>query len=861
MDENKQPRPRRRGGRARAQNTGGILANLHGINVVVDEMNGSAGVGKKSTASRLKKEGGVVVVPMPDPEEEEAAAAKKKKKPMPLMKVSKPTLNQENDKLASKKTVVPPRLDKENTVNIYTSPDAAEERMSSPLSPVETASPTPPCSSVKVNSTRDFVEGDARRILFSPLSSTSSASSDDESVQSNINNRDHRDGSNGDSKSGHSDIEDEDENDSQSNDSADDDDAGSRSDSSEDSNLNAETSDVDDMSHQHGYDDDDDDDDDDVDNNILSQYDESEDEDYSIDEDSSNSDDELEFEEEECESEKKQRNKGKKSVIDKCTRIEGRVEDDVNDGNDAVVEHCDDESQTSFTNQLAECKVNLGDILDTEGGDDDDDDDNDGTDWQVADDCGEEEDVVDPIGEDATLDEDTERCMASPTSLERSFAPESMATESNQTPPPPAPPHPTTSEIYEMATESNQTLPPAPQSPPSTSEIYEIVDRLFHGADKDTVTVRIIVQKVATHFNLPTVEKSTKAIIKRRLTDLIQGNCESVVENTIHFPRCDAVGSENTVPDADDMVKVEEEAEIHQSMGSDNAIHDVGDDDDGRNVKVIVDQDLPLSPSVPLSQHIDDQHAASTISNDESIVASNVFLPSVDEPNVYESLVGEDDGPELFQNLSLDGSGKSSRTTEQQDVPATDIVHTSMPGMIVQQDLPISPATSDALQRNSHPFTASNESKTEISAYHHLPSVHEMTFDDELEGDGNDDSILFQNLSPDISVKSRSAPGYHHLSTNHPDTMSLSGSFRDSSKSRSVVEKGKWSLGSQIGAGSFGRVYTGMNAVNGSEFSGGIDYDVSTLHFPHSLLLLSVCRHHGCQGSPNTERKQTRNCR
>ena len=855
MDENKQPRPRRRGGRARAQNTGGILANLHGINVVVDEMNGSAGVGKKSTASRLKKEGGVVVVPMPDPEEEEAAAAKKKKKPMPLMKVSKPTLNQENDKLASKKTVVPPRLDKENTVNIYTSPDAAEERMSSPLSPVETASPTPPCSSVKVNSTRDFVEDDARRILFSPLSSTSSASSDDESVQSNINNRDHRDGSNGDSKSGHSDIEDEDENDSQSNDSADDDDAGSRSDSSEDSNLNAETSDVDDMSHQHGYDDDDDDDDDDVDNNILSQYDESEDEDYSIDEDSSNSDDELEFEEEECESEKKQRNKGKKSVIDKCTRIEGRVEDDVNDGNDAVVEHCDDESQTSFTNQLAECKVNLGDILDTEGGDDDDDDDNDGTDWQVADDCGEEEDVVDPIGEDATLDEDTERCMASPTSLERSFAPESMATESNQTPPPPAPPHPTTSEIYEMATESNQTLPPAPQSPPSTSEIYEIVDRLFHEADKDTVTVRIIVQKVATHFNLPTVEKSTKTMIKRRLTDLIQGNCESV-----HFPRCDEVGSENTVPDADDISKVEEEVEIHQSMGSNDAIHDFGDDEDEHNVNVAVEKDLPISPSVPLSQHIDEKHTALPESN-VSTVVSDDLLPSVDEPGINEALVGEVDGSELFQNLSLDGSGKSSRATEQHDAPATEIVHTGMPERIVQQDLSISAAASDNLQQNAHPFTASTELKMELSAGHYMPSVHELTFGDELEGDGNDDSILFQNLSPDISVKSRSAPGNYHSSTKYKDTMSLSDSFRNLSKSRSVVEKGKWSLGSQIGAGSFGRVYTGMNAVNGSEFSGGIDYDVSTLHFPHSILLLSVCRHHGCQGSPNTERKQTRNCR
>jgi len=47
--------------------------------------------------------------------------------------------------------------------------------------------------------------------------------------------------------------------------------------------------------------------------------------------------------------------------------------------------------------------------------------------------------------------------------------------------------------------------------------------------------------------------------------------------------------------------------------------------------------------------------------------------------------------------------------------------------------------------------------------------------------------------------------------------MSMSHSFGDSIKSRNLIEKGKWSLGSQIGVGSFGRVYTGLNAINGSE--------------------------------------------
>jgi hypothetical protein len=70
---------------------------------------------------------------------------------------------------------------------------------------------------------------------------------------------------------------------------------------------------------------------------------------------------------------------------------------------------------------------------------------------------------------------------------------------------------------------------------------------------------------------------------------------------------------------------------------------------------------------------------------------------------------------------------------------------------------------------------------------------------------------LFQNLSPDFSVKSKTPHG------NVNDTMSMSNSFGDSIKSRNLIERGKWSLGSEIGAGSFGRVYMGLNAINGSE--------------------------------------------
>jgi hypothetical protein len=56
-----------------------------------------------------------------------------------------------------------------------------------------------------------------------------------------------------------------------------------------------------------------------------------------------------------------------------------------------------------------------------------------------------------------------------------------------------------------------------------TVELYDVVDQLLIMADKDTVTVKDIVQSVAIHFDLLKVEESMKKQIETRLTDLIQG--------------------------------------------------------------------------------------------------------------------------------------------------------------------------------------------------------------------------------------------------------------------------------------------------------------------------------------------------
>lgn len=727
MDENK-PRPRRRGGRARAQNTGGVLANLHGINVVVEEVSG--GVGKKSTM-RKNKDGGQRMTTMSD---EEA-------KPTPIRKVSKSVKILETK--AASKSCKPSRLEKGNTINIYRSPDA---ELPYSLSPVETATPTPPCSSVKVKTSRNF-DDDFRTILFSPLSSASA--SVDESVESSRNRLEHVIDE---CKSSQSD---EVETESHRTRSVDDDDEGTTTDSSEESTLDEDSRDVDDMSHQQSYADDDEGED----TSALNQVDESEDEDYSIDEDNSNSDDEFEFEE--CESEIKERNsKGRKKGAEE-TRIEGRLRNVKNDGDVSVDTIRHEESQTSSTNQLAECKVNLSNILATEKDVTEEDAYDDGPGGKIEDDFAEKEYLVDPNDENASVNDEPEPPLVWPAIPMESSITKRMATESNQ---------------------------PPPSSLPSTPEIYKIVDQLFNEADKETATVKIIVQKVATHFNFPTVQKSTKAIIKRRLTDLMQGNVYTEVENVNrNEPRFVELGPEHNVHDAN-KVDQDEEAQIPQTLGITVASHDVG----GGNISDIVEQDPPFSCSVPdLSQHTDDQ--------------GEIFESSdLNNPTINEAHNGNDDG-----SLLLGVSVISRKTSEKHP----NSVHT--PENTFQQDGSLSPAASDVLHGIYHNLTVSTVSIAEPTV-NYLPTLNELSIHDEQEGDGND-SVLFQNLSPDVSVKSRSVPSTHRVSDNSANAMSLSDPFKDSSKSWGVVEKGKWSLGSQIGAGSFGRVYTGMNAMNGSE--------------------------------------------
>jgi hypothetical protein len=75
------------------------------------------------------------------------------------------------------------------------------------------------------------------------------------------------------------------------------------------------------------------------------------------------------------------------------------------------------------------------------------------------------------------------------------------------------------------------------------------------------------------------------------------------------------------------------------------------------------------------------------------------------------------------------------------------------------------------------------------------------------------ETTLFKNLSPEC-LKSKNDESMDKLM----GSLTMSDSLNSTSDIKRV-KKGKWSLGNEIGSGSFGVVHVGMNAVDGSEYS------------------------------------------
>ena len=97
---------------------------------------------------------------------------------------------------------------------------------------------------------------------------------------------------------------------------------------------------------------------------------------------------------------------------------------------------------------------------------------------------------------------------------------------------------------------------------------------------------------------------------------------------------------------------------------------------------------------------------------------------------------------------------------------------------------------------------------------------------------------LFQNLSPEFSVHSRTDDNGTEADVMKMSSVS-SPVIAAITRKRSIVVKGKWSLGDQIGTGSFGRVHTGFNKVTGSECNLNANCSLDWIQFPTNQLSCS----------------------
>jgi len=341
---------------------------------------------------------------------------------------------------------------------------------------------------------------------------------------------------------------------------------------------------------------------------------------------------------------------------------------------------------------------------------------------------------------------------------------------------------PGASEIYvSNNTKTERIKVPAPVEP-STADLHDVVDNLFREVHTDTIIVKDIVRSVADHFNLPKVGKGMKKMIKARLTDLIEGDVES---------KC--AGNDENADDAheSDQHAGADAVEDTSSIGNIGAIGSPQQraDDKCTDTSFSQCEEVGCDESLePLQASFKEPSAeAPWLINDDMACGSEPTIPcSVSEASPEQS--------KFQRNVSTESKlSVSKHCSPQKCTKLKPFQHQQT----FEQDISSEPKVQPVDVHSSTPKSP-------------IPIV----------GEDNDDSFLsgtlFQNLSPDFSIKSKTPSGKHNAPDYLMDKMSLSNSNGDLMKSRNIVEKGKWSLGSEIGAGSFGRVYMGMNAINGS---------------------------------------------
>eukprot|EP00804_Cyclotella_cryptica_P001936 CCRYP_007376-RA/>CCRYP_007376-RA protein AED:0.03 eAED:0.03 QI:116/1/1/1/1/1/5/37/1180 len=398
-----------------------------------------------------------------------------------------------------------------------------------------------------------------------------------------------------------------------------------------------------------------------------------------------------------------------------------------------------------------------------------------------------------------------------------------------------------------------RSLKAASTAEPAQSEVLEIVDQLFKMIeDKDSVTVGDIVHSVAQHFGLSKVNKDTKKAIKARLTELIRAGEEDSVaemrkeqrvmsrnqgtgEGMQHLRRSGGLGAKDdsySVVDNDkcgmpcessepqqtgafeiaDSSKPPSDSEIicvvdrlFQAVEGDTVfLSDIvrafaahfGLEKVNKNTKQLIKArfvELIDATQNTIEEDVDQQfeeteaasadHSSIKSSFNEEIDASSSPVKKSTSSPAHEEPEAEDDS----LGLSFDDGEHSfvvdSHTNENDnDLPKA--VHSPIIGLKTPSSLMVS------IDSGGHSLAGEylkcNESFTSV------------------------ETTLFKNLSPEC-VKANASDSMENLM----GSLSISNSLSVTSEIRRV-EKGKWSLGNEIGSGSFGVVHVGMNAVDGS---------------------------------------------
>jgi len=757
--EDKKPRRKRRGrGRANAQQSGGMLACLHGIPIVVEDEQKHSNIEKEKVAPSDMMPPSQLINNAQQQYGINTGESSAVKSTIDMKKSAVFHKNNNNEVLNTspvqqhKKVeevlsspLPPAQEEQENNINSYKSPtNDFEEEEESSLSSVD----TPPMTSVKLK--HNTAKHNNNLLVLSPLSPVTICSSPMSYTKNDTEVNDEDDSVDDRSKSG-IDI-DEEESESLVRDEV------NRSNSS--SSDSEEDNSIDQTMQTYGNGDDDDV----IDAETFYQQDEEEeseddDEDYSIENSECSSDDEFEFDEDEEESNNnKKKTKKKRAVVntEKNKKVAAKeVDDEVSnksDNSNQSAEKNEDEGEedssshesgdksattttttSSTDHNLKECKVKLKDIL--------------GSDEEVGETANfeiEDDVEMNENGEDEQASNESgtspleERGQVDTEDKEEETEPQETCPESS--------PDQTTNNV--VTAES-----PTPPVEPTTSELFDVVDNLFREADKDTVTVKDIVRSVANHFNITKVEKEMKKMIKARLTDLIQGNVE---------------------------LKEVEEDKIHESS--------------------FIDYDVAIdSGDVVEEDHKSTQKSASveieTKDSNDEIHTANVESPP------QQSVVGDSQGEQVtkdIQGVDFDEKPEvnldTADDTEGAEIPLADEVMEY---------------SSDSRQPA---VTATITTEVPLPQETMSPTAKDNDVDNEEDSLAMSDT-LFQNLSPEKTPSKTPLSG---RKSRPEDSLSMSNSFGNSTKTRNVVEKGKWSLGSEIGVGSFGRVYMGMNAVNGS---------------------------------------------